>query len=184
MRCLNLRRIVSESILIWPPRAQQVEKAMAPHSSTLAQRIPWMEEPGGLPSMGSHRVSSATTEMTQQQQQHNRWKHTAEVRKLQLEVIIFQVKVLVVWSCLTLCDPMGCIFCLRDFPGKNTGVGCHFLLQGISPIQGFNWHLLHWKVHSSPSEPTEKPNNCPKPVLNFSEANYPVHVLEIIRQLY
>ena len=32
------------------------EKAMAPHSGTLAWRIPWMEEPGGLPSMGSHRV--------------------------------------------------------------------------------------------------------------------------------
>ena len=29
------------------------EKAMAPHSSTLARRIPWMEEPGGLQSMGS-----------------------------------------------------------------------------------------------------------------------------------
>ena len=32
------------------------EKAMAPHSSTLAWRILWTEEPGGLPSMGSHRV--------------------------------------------------------------------------------------------------------------------------------
>ena len=32
------------------------EKAMAPHSSFLAWRIPGMEEPGGLPSMGSHRV--------------------------------------------------------------------------------------------------------------------------------
>ena len=33
-----------------------LEKAMAPHSSTLAWKIPWMEEPGGLPSMGSYRV--------------------------------------------------------------------------------------------------------------------------------
>ena len=32
------------------------EKAMAPHSSTLAWRIPGVAEPGGLPSMGSHRV--------------------------------------------------------------------------------------------------------------------------------
>ena len=32
------------------------EKAMATHSSTLAWKIPWMEEAGGLPSMGSHRV--------------------------------------------------------------------------------------------------------------------------------
>ena len=30
-----------------------VEKATAPHSSTLAWKIPWMEEPGGLQSMGS-----------------------------------------------------------------------------------------------------------------------------------
>ena len=29
-----------------------MEKAIAPHSSTLAWRIPWMEEPGGLQSMG------------------------------------------------------------------------------------------------------------------------------------
>ena len=29
---------------------------MASHSGTLAWKIPWMEEPGGLPSMGSHRV--------------------------------------------------------------------------------------------------------------------------------
>ena len=32
------------------------EKAMAPHSSTLARKVPWMEEPGGLQSMGSLRV--------------------------------------------------------------------------------------------------------------------------------
>ena len=33
-----------------------LEKAMAPHSSTLAWKIPWMEEPGRLQSMGSRRV--------------------------------------------------------------------------------------------------------------------------------
>ena len=32
------------------------EKAMAPHSSTLAWKISWAEEPGGLQSMGSLRV--------------------------------------------------------------------------------------------------------------------------------
>ena len=32
------------------------EKAMAPHSSTLAWKIPWTEEPGRLQSMGSRRV--------------------------------------------------------------------------------------------------------------------------------
>ena len=34
----------------------RLEKAMAPHSSTLAWKIPWMEEPGGLQSVGSLRV--------------------------------------------------------------------------------------------------------------------------------
>ena len=34
----------------------QAEKAMAPHSSTLAWKIPWMEEPGRLQSMGLLRV--------------------------------------------------------------------------------------------------------------------------------
>ena len=33
----------------------------------------------------------------------------------------------------------------RDFPGQNTGVGCHFLPQGIFSTQGLNPHLLHWR---------------------------------------
>ena len=33
-----------------------LEKEMATHSSTLAWRIPWTEEPGGLQSMGAQRV--------------------------------------------------------------------------------------------------------------------------------
>ena len=40
----------------WQGLTSLPEKAMAPHSSTLAWRIPWMEEPGRLQSMGSHRV--------------------------------------------------------------------------------------------------------------------------------
>ena len=38
------------------------------------------------------------------------------------------------------------LFCPWYFPGKNTGVGCHFLLQGIFPPQGSNLSLLHWQV--------------------------------------
>ena len=37
------------------------EKAMAPHSSTLAWKIPWTEEPGRLQSMGSQRVGRGFT---------------------------------------------------------------------------------------------------------------------------
>ena len=55
--------------------------------------------------------------------------------------------------------------CLQDFPGKNTGVGCHFLLQGIFPIQGLNLQLLHWQADSLPLSQqgslSEAINNCP-----------------------
>ena len=37
-------------------REDPLEKEMATHCSTLAWKIPWMEEPGGLQSMGSQRV--------------------------------------------------------------------------------------------------------------------------------
>ena len=40
--------------------------------------------------------------------------------------------------------------CLWDCPGKNTGVGCHFLLQRIFLTQGSNLHLPHWQADSLP----------------------------------
>ena len=51
-------------------------------------------------------------------------------------------------SCPTLCDPRP----LRpwDFPGKNAGVGCHFLLCGIFLTQGSNPRLLPWQANSLP----------------------------------
>ena len=39
-----------------PDQENLLEKEMATHSSTLAWKIPWMEEPGGLQSMGSQGV--------------------------------------------------------------------------------------------------------------------------------
>ena len=46
-------------------------------------------------------------------------------------------------SCLTLCDPIDCSppgsSVHGDSPGKNTAMGCHFLFQGIFPIQGLIW---------------------------------------------
>ena len=47
-----------------------------------------------------------------------------------------------------------------DSPGKNTGVGCQALLQGIFPIQGLNPHLLcilRLQVGSLPLAPPGKP---------------------------
>ena len=43
------------SFNLWTIVTVITEKAMAPHSSTLAWEIPWMEEPGRLESMGSPR---------------------------------------------------------------------------------------------------------------------------------
>ena len=37
------------------------------------------------------------------------------------------------------------LLCPWDSPGKNTGVGCHFLLQGISPTQVLNLGLPHYR---------------------------------------
>ena len=45
-----------KKVLLQGGGAIGLEKAMAPHSSTLSWKIPWMEEPGGLQSMGSLRV--------------------------------------------------------------------------------------------------------------------------------
>ena len=44
------------------------------------------------------------------------------------------------------------MLCPQNLPGKNTGVHCHFLLQGIFPTEGANprlLRLLHWQTNSS-----------------------------------
>ena len=46
------------------------------------------------------------------------------------------------------------ILCSWDFPSKNTGVGCHFLLRGIFLTQGSNLHLQLWQVDSLLLSPT------------------------------
>ena len=54
---------------------------------------------------------------------------------------------LVAELCPTLCNPMDCSLpgssVRGDYPGKNTGVGGHALLQGIFPTQGSDPGLLH-----------------------------------------
>ena len=49
------------------------------------------------------------------------------------------------------------LLCPWHSPGKNTGVGCRALLQGIFLTQGSNPHFLHFRWILSPSEPPEKP---------------------------
>ena len=54
-------------------------------------------------------------------------------------------------SCPTLCDPMGYSppgsFHPWNFLGKSTGVGCHYLLQGIFPTRGLNPGLPHCRLY-------------------------------------
>ena len=52
------------------------------------------------------------------------------------------------------------LLCPGDSPGKNTGVRCHALLQGIFPTQGIDLHLfrlLHWQAVSLSVAPSGKP---------------------------
>ena len=52
-----------------------------------------------------------------------------------------------VWLFATQWSVVARVLCSWNSPGKNTGVGCHFLLQGLSPTQELNsclLHLLHW----------------------------------------
>ena len=68
---------------------------------------------------------------------------------------------LITQLCLTLCNPVDCSppgsSVHGDSPGKNTGVGCHALLQGIFLTQGSNpgllncrWLLYHLGPQGSP----------------------------------
>ena len=57
---------------------------------------------------------------------------------------------LVTKSCLALCTPWPIAHqapMSMGSPGKNTGAGCHFLLQGIFPTQGSNLGLLHCRQY-------------------------------------
>ena len=42
------------------------------------------------------------------------------------------------------------LLCPWNSPGKNTGMGCHSLLQGIFPTQGSNMYLLRWQADALP----------------------------------
>ena len=101
---------------------------MAAHSSVLAWRIPGTAEPGGLPSMGSHRVGHdwidlAAAAMTSicTYKKSSEWKSLSHVWLL--------------W-------PHG-LYNPWNSPGQNTGVGSLSLLQGIFPTQGSNRRLSH-----------------------------------------
>ena len=80
-----------------------------------------------------------------------------------VEGILFSYCAKSLQSCPTLCDSMKCSLpgssVQVDSLGKNTGVGCCALLQGIFPTQGSNLcllPLLHWQAGSLPLAPPGK----------------------------
>ena len=90
--------------------------------------------------------------------------------------------------CLTFGDP---VVCPWDYPGRNTGVGCHFLLQGIFPTQGSNLHLLG-RLHCRQiffffffaAEPLGKLCLSPHPSQFHSNKNQPFWFSIIGKNLY
>ena len=52
------------------------------------------------------------------------------------------------------------LLCPWGFPGKNTGVGCHVLLQGIFLSQELNLSLLHWQAGSLPLSHQGRPRTA------------------------
>ena len=102
-----------------------LEKEMTIHSSTLAWKIPWTEEPGRLQSMGSQRVGHdwATSVSSLS------W--GLVVYCLLSHILLLLTRFSRVRLCATHRRQPTRLPCPWDSPGKNTGVGCHFLLQCV-----------------------------------------------------
>ena len=60
-----------------------------------------------------------------------------KIRSVSCSVVSNSLRLCELWSARLLCP--------WSSPGKNTGVGCHVLLQGIFPTHGLNLDLLHWR---------------------------------------
>ena len=135
---------------------------MATHSSTLAWRIPWTEEPGRLQSMGLQRVRHK--DMTERlSTAHNHIKGSSgssAVRNLpamqqtqvqflgredSLEKETATHSSILPHKILQTEEPGG-LYSPRNSPGQNTGVGSLSLLQGIFPTQVSNPGLLHCRL--------------------------------------
>ena len=67
------------------------------------------------------------------------------------------------------------LLCPWNFASKNTGVGCHFLLQEIFFTQGLNLpllHLLHWQADSLPLYHLGSPSEAIKISLKISQGGF------------
>ena len=93
--------------------------------------------------------------------------------------------------CPTPCNPIDCGLPVSsvhgDSPGKNTGVGCHALFQGIFLTQGSTSHLsclLHWQAGSLPLTLPVKPPVHSKHSINSSPRVYPSFHPSIIPSIH
>ena len=90
---------------------------------------------------------------------------------------MYAVLCLLTQSCLSLFDlmdyslPGSSVY--GDSPKKTMGVGCHFLLQRIFPIQGSNPHLPHCTQILDLSEPPGKPKNTGVGSLSLIQRIFP-----------
>ena len=79
-------------------------------------------------------------------QEYTQERHTMQSEKLGNKYTKWSFLMRVTQSCLTLCNAMDCSLpgsSVHESPGENTGVGCHFLLQGIFLTQESNAGLPH-----------------------------------------
>ena len=89
----------------------------------------------------------------------------------------------VIQSCPTLCDPHELqparLLYPWDSPGKNTGVDCHFLLQGIFPTQRLNLGLLHFRQTLYHMSQGTFPKSPPKATAQSHLPKLPLKTTEI-----
>ena len=97
---------------------------------------------------------------------HGRCSNKEKRSKVSQMVPIWPCCCLVAKSHSTLLRPHGFVARQADlsmgFPSKTTGVGCHFLLQGIFSTQGLNLCLLKWQLDSLPLSHLGSPYDLPR----------------------
>ena len=118
----------SKWLIIWSSLRSKLKKAMAPHSSTLAWKIPWTEEPGRLQSMGSWRVRHDWVTNFTFHFSHSR---IGEGNGNPLQ------------CSLSVSYHFAFSYCSWGSQGKNTEVVCHFLLQWTTFCQNYP----PWPIH-------------------------------------
>ena len=127
-------------------RENPLEKEMAIHSSILALRIPWTEKPSRLQSTGLQRVGHNWATSPHLTSFTDKANPVAQIYIITVGVAgCMRSAASVVSSSFRLWTIVTRLFCPWDFPGKSTGVGCHFLLQEIFQTQGLNPGLLHYR---------------------------------------